>query len=46
MLDIQFIRKNPELIKTACTNKNLDPKVIDDLLIIDQFNNQWILYFF
>jgi len=36
MLSIQFIRENPELVKTACTNKNLDPKVIDDLLIIDR----------
>lgn len=36
MLSIQFIRENPELVKTACLNKNLDPKVIDDLLIIDK----------
>jgi seryl-tRNA synthetase len=35
MLDIKFIRENAVAIKDAATKKNLDPKVIDDLLVID-----------
>lgn len=36
MLDIQYIRDNAELVKTACQNKNLDPHVVDELLGVDQ----------
>ncbi len=35
MLDLQYIRENPERIKTACKNKNLNPKVVDNLLKVD-----------
>lgn len=35
MLDINFIRGNPDLIKKACLNKQLDPKVVDELIAID-----------
>ncbi len=36
MLDINLIRNDPQLIKTACKNKNLNPKVVDNLLEIDE----------
>ncbi len=36
MLDIQFIRENAEDVRTACKNKQLDPKVVDDLLAVDK----------
>jgi seryl-tRNA synthetase len=36
MLDIQFIRDNAQDVKQACTNKNLDPQVVVDLLEIDE----------
>ena len=36
MLDIQFIRDNADIVKTACQNKNLDDKIIDQLLEVDQ----------
>ena len=35
MLDIGFIRENIEVIKTACINKNLDVKIIDQLIEVD-----------
>jgi len=35
MLDIQLIRDNKELIKKACLDKQLDPKVVDELLATD-----------
>lgn len=35
MLDIQYIRDNVEVVRKACQDKNLDPKIINDLLIID-----------
>lgn len=36
MLDISFIRENPDLIRKACLNKQLDSKIVDQLLEIDQ----------
>jgi seryl-tRNA synthetase len=36
MLDIKFIRENAEVLKDAAAKKNLDPKVIDDLLAVDE----------
>lgn len=36
MLDIGFIRDNAGLVKQAAENKNLDPKIIDDLLEVDK----------
>jgi len=35
MLDIKFIRENAAIIKDAAVKKNLDPKVIDELLDVD-----------
>lgn len=35
MLDIKFIRENAEILKDASAKKNLDPKVIDELLEVD-----------
>lgn len=35
MLDINLIRQQPELVKNACANKQLNPDVIDELLAID-----------
>ena len=35
MLDIKFIRENAAAIKDAAAKKNLDPKVIDELLDVD-----------
>ena len=35
MLDIKFIRKNPDVVKDACAKKNADCD-IDKLLDIDQ----------
>ena len=35
MLDIKFIRENADTIKDASRKKNLDPKVIDELLDVD-----------
>jgi seryl-tRNA synthetase len=36
MLDIKFIRENADLIRDAAVKKNLDPKVIDELLAVDE----------
>ena len=36
MLDIQFIRDNPAIVKTACKNKQLDSSIIDELLAVDE----------
>lgn len=36
MLDIQFIRANPELVKTAAKNKQLNPTVVDRVLALDE----------
>lgn len=35
MLSITYIRNNPDLVKLACTNKQLDSAVIDQLLETD-----------
>lgn len=35
MLDINFIRNNADVVKTACKNKNLDESIIDKLLEVD-----------
>lgn len=36
MLDIKFIRENADAVRDAAAKKNLDPKVIDDLLAVDE----------
>jgi seryl-tRNA synthetase len=42
MLDIQYIRDNTEAVKEACKNKNLDPKVVDDLVKTDSDRRELI----
>lgn len=36
MLDIQFIRDNPDKVKESTKNKNYDPKIVDDVLVLDK----------
>jgi seryl-tRNA synthetase len=36
MLDINFIRENQQRVKEACQNKNLDGRVVDELLSVDE----------
>lgn len=36
MLDIVFIRENPQEIKKACQVKNLDESIVDSLLAVDE----------
>jgi seryl-tRNA synthetase len=36
MLDIKFIRENADALRDASIKKNLDPKVIDELLSVDE----------
>ncbi|MBD3250784.1 MAG: serine--tRNA ligase [Candidatus Pacebacteria bacterium] len=40
MLDINYIQQNPDKIKWACQVKQLDPAVVDQLLIVDQKRRQ------
>jgi len=36
MLDINLIRENPDLIKQGIALKNVDPKLVDDFLALDE----------
>lgn len=36
MLDIQFIRDNPDKVKKSTKNKNYDPKIVDEVLVLDK----------
>jgi len=36
MLDIKYIRENPEVVKKATAAKQQDPKVVDELLVVDK----------
>ena len=36
MLDIKFIRENPEVVKAGAQKKQMDPSVVDQLLLIDE----------
>ena len=36
MLDIKFIRENPNIVKEAARKRGLAPKIIDELLKIDE----------
>src|SRR5258708_23577533 len=36
MLDIKFIHENADKVKEAAKNKNIDPKLIDELLGVDE----------
>lgn len=42
MLDIKFIRENSELIKSACTKKQINPKIVDELLKVDKKRSELI----
>jgi seryl-tRNA synthetase len=43
MLDIQFIRTNPELVKKAAENKQLNPDVVDRVLALDEQRRELIV---
>jgi len=43
MLDIKFIRENADVLKDAAAKKNLDPRVIDELLAVDQTRRELML---
>lgn len=36
MLDVNFIRENPEIVKKGIAAKNADPKMVDDFLALDE----------
>ncbi|MBT9169439.1 MAG: Serine--tRNA ligase [Syntrophomonadaceae bacterium] len=38
MLDINFIRQNPEQVKKGVAAKNVNPQLVDDFLVLD---NEW-----
>ncbi len=42
MLDIKFIRENAELLKNVSEKKNLDPRLIDELLSVDEKRRELI----
>ncbi len=42
MLDIQFIRDNPDQLKQAIADKQLDPSVVDELLTLDNQRREFI----
>ena len=35
MLDIEFIRENTEKVKAGVAAKQIDPKIVDELLEVD-----------
>ena len=43
MLDIKFIRENPDKVKKACTDKNFDPVQVDNLLVVDTRRRELII---
>ncbi len=43
MLDIKFIRENPDKVKKACTDKNFDPVLVDNLLVVDTRRRELII---
>ncbi|MCR4275133.1 MAG: serine--tRNA ligase [Candidatus Wolfebacteria bacterium] len=36
MLDVNLIRNNPDLVKKGVASKNVDPKLVDDFLSLDE----------
>jgi seryl-tRNA synthetase len=42
MLDINFIRENPELVKKGVKNKGYDPNLVDRVLKVDETRRQLI----
>lgn len=43
MLDIKFIRENADFLKTAITNKQMDPSLVDALLAVDEKRRKLIV---
>lgn len=42
MLDIQFIRENPDQVRTAAQNKQLNPEIVNRVLAVDEKRRQLI----
>lgn len=42
MLGINFIRDNPAKVKKACQAKNVDPKIVDEVLKADEQRRELI----
>ncbi len=42
MLDIKFIRENPEIVKDAAVKKGINPGIIDELLSVDKTRREFI----
>jgi seryl-tRNA synthetase len=42
MLDIQFIHDHPQIVRKAAKNKQLNPKVVDEVLRLDKIRRQLI----
>src|SRR3990167_8859804 len=40
MLDLQFIRDQAQMVRTACEQKQLSPGLVDELLAVDQQRRQ------
>ncbi|OGJ38899.1 MAG: serine--tRNA ligase [Candidatus Pacebacteria bacterium RIFOXYB1_FULL_39_46] len=40
MLDINYIRKNAEVVRKACQNKQLDSSVVDQVLAVDEHRRE------
>ena len=36
MIDIQFVRDNPQIVKDATKNKQLDSSIVDEVIQLDQ----------
>ncbi len=43
MLDIKFVRSNPEIVKKSLEKRNNDPAVVDDFLKVDEERRQKIM---
>ena len=43
MLDIQFIRDNPEKVKKGVSAKQLDPKLVDEVLSLDKKHRELLV---
>jgi len=42
MLDIKFIRENPDVVKDAAVKKGIDPVIIDELIAVDKTRREFI----
>jgi seryl-tRNA synthetase len=40
MMDIKFIRENPDIIKDAARKKGIDPEIVDELLSTDKIRRE------